>query len=72
MEILKKLGFEETKPNLWVKEIDNVRLYHDYRKGKRWSYAFEGDNPIDVHELEDYKKVKLFEEASKCKTLDNF
>ena len=70
---LKDLGYEEIKLNLFVIELPSgVKLYHDYRKGKRWSYAFDGNKSIDVSELDEYKKIKLLEEGKKCKTLKQF
>lgn len=72
MPTLIDLGYEEIKPGLYMIEIGNVRLYHDFRKGKRWSYAFDDKGSVDVHDIEEYKRIKMLEEAKKVKTLDKF
>ena len=73
MNKLSELGYTEIKPNLWRKcREDGIFIYHDFRKGNRWSYAFKDNDPIDVKELEEYKEIKALEEAKKCITLDKF
>lgn len=70
---LKDLGYEEIKPNLFMMVLPTgIRLYHDYRKGKRWSYAFDGNDSVDVKEFDEYNKVKILEEGDKCKKISDF
>jgi len=70
---LLEMGYVETKPLLYMKELaSGVRIYHDYRSGKRWSYAFDGSESVNVKLFKEYQDIKLREEAEKCKTLNKF
>lgn len=70
---LKLLGYDEIKPNLWLKQCEKYIIYHDYRKGYRWSYGFDNDGTsINIKDTKEYKELKMLEEASKVKTLDLF
>jgi len=61
------MGYKEIKPNLFMKEIGYVTLYHDFRKGFRWSYAYKGSEKIEVHKLKEYHKVKALERVKNDK-----
>ncbi len=56
--ILKLLGFKEIDVNLFVKEIGDIRLYMDFRIGKRRTWAKDKNNEnIDFHTLDIYNTV---------------
>lgn len=72
-----ELGYKEVKPDLFMIESEDldgdiVTIYHDYRKGKRWTYGFHLGESVDVSEHPEKIKIKLLEESSKCITLDKF
>ena len=69
---LKHLGYTEVKPNLYYKLCIGYCIYHDYRKGRRWSYGFDEHGSIDISCKREYREVVLLEEADKCRTLDKF
>jgi len=73
MTSLIDLGYSEIKPNLFFIELEGgIKLYHDFRKGYRFSYAFQQNKAINVKELDAYKQIKAIEESSKSITLDKF
>ena len=80
---LEELGFKEGSENLWMKEIKQIGtgniicLYHDYRSGRRKSYAYddvewEGEPFYEFKEFKEYKIIKFLEMGSKCKRLSDF
>ena len=72
-EYIKSLGFEEIQPDLWLKRIsETIRFYIDYRQGYRWCYAFNENGSCNYTDFEEYKRIKAYEEGTKCITLDNF
>lgn len=53
--ILTKLGFVMSQPNLyWYREGDSI-LYQDFRQGRRKSYAMN-----NFKELVDYKRLEIY------------
>ena len=72
-EKLIDLGYIETKPNLFVKELKGgIKLYHDYRKGEKVSYAFNNEGSINIKNIPEYMEFKLREEGEKCRKLGEF
>ena len=56
---LKKVGFEEVKPNLFKFKEDDIYCYQDFQKGSRRSYSFSGEGAtIAYGTLDCYKKFK--------------
>jgi len=60
LKLIKKLGFREVKDSLFVFVTDEHKLFFDYRKGKRRSFAVDIDNKEVVKtNVEVYNIFKL-------------
>jgi hypothetical protein len=58
---LDELGYSEIEINLWVKKIDDLCIFHDFRSGKRHSYGYKNNKSINIKNTIHYKIVKLIE-----------
>jgi len=60
--LAEELGFRETKPDLFEKQIGEIRAYIDFRKSEKGQrYAYNGDvdvEPEKVHDLVVFKKKR--------------
>jgi len=58
---LDELGYTEKEINLWVKPIGDLYIYHDFRSGKRHSYGYKNNKPVNIRNTSQYKIIKLLE-----------
>ena len=71
--ILFKLKYKQTQPKLYMLQCESgIRLFQDYRKGKLTSYAFNGNESVQVNKVEEQQEFIANLEAMKCKTLDKY
>ena len=57
-EILLKHGWEQIKPGLFLRKIDSIHLFRDYRRKEPESRAYI---PIDYQYLKPYEQLRRIE-----------
>ena len=56
------LGFDEIKPNLFIKEIkEDIKLYVDYRNNDRNIYAYNFNKVINHKVFKEYDSIMRIE-----------
>ena len=56
------LGFEEIKPNLFIKKIgEDIKLFIDYRNEERQIYAYNINKLVDHKRLKEYEAIMKIE-----------
>ena len=59
---LLQMGWIEVKPGLFLKDIEGLKLWRDYRKNEPFSYAYKGERSIPYEHLKPYQAITKIEE----------
>lgn len=74
IQSLTGLGFMESlnKPGLWVVDIEETKIYCDFRRGYMSIYAFRDNQRMDPDDFRIVRELKMMEDAQRSHTLLKF